>query len=110
VPTTDRATSVEVRRILRRLNELRVALDAHDPQFDRRAGVAATALLMAGEELDMAGVSMPGAMHDPVPARATPSGSLTLDMGRARSLTMREALGQFLENRYRAGAQMPVSQ
>jgi len=101
---------VEVHRILRRLTELRVALNADDPQFDRRAGVAATALLMAGEELDMAGVSIREAMHDPAPSRANPSGSLTLDMGPARSLTMREALGQFLENRYRAGAQMPVSQ
>jgi hypothetical protein len=49
---------METRRILRRLSELAAGLDGSDPQFLRRAGIAATALLMAGEELDVAGVRL----------------------------------------------------
>jgi hypothetical protein len=49
---------METRRILRRLSELTAALDGEGPQFDRRAGIAATALLMAGDELDVAGVRL----------------------------------------------------
>lgn len=48
---------LEVRRITRRLARLAETLDGAAPDFDERAEIAATTLLMSGKELDLAGVA-----------------------------------------------------
>jgi len=44
---------LEVRRITRRLHQLTESLDGCAADFDQRAEIAATTLLMSGEELDL---------------------------------------------------------
>lgn len=44
---------LEMRRITRRLAQLTETLDGCAPDFDERAEIAATTLLMSGRELDL---------------------------------------------------------
>jgi hypothetical protein len=44
---------LEIRRILRRLAQLTDSLDGCAADFDQRAEIAATTLLMSGKELDL---------------------------------------------------------
>jgi hypothetical protein len=48
---------LEVRRITRRLTRLTETLDGTAPDFDQRAEIAATTLLMSGKELDLVGIA-----------------------------------------------------